>query len=281
LLQSASGAVSSSSGQKGTAKVRILVVEDNGINRTVALSQLEALGYLGEAVENGRQALEALERESYDLVLMDCQMPVMDGYAAVRRLRRREKGDQHIPVIAVTAHALKGERQRCLRAGMDDFLAKPLRLHELAASLERWLPSKQVPSIELGEIDQSVTPGSAPLESLEQDGIDFETIVQIRQLGRDLGRDLLSQVVGSLLDSLPGRLDRLREFHTAGESSGVEQLAHSLKGSSGNAGATGLSRIFSELQDKPTGRNVESLIQAADEELLRIGPRLRQQLKDV
>ena len=311
-----SSRVEPSEGSKETPKVRILVAEDNAINRTVALSQLEALGYQGEAVENGRQALEALEREAYDLVLMDCQMPEMDGYAAVRRLRRRETDDQHLPVIAVTAHALKGERQRCLKAGMDDFLAKPLRLHELAATLERWLPitpepirrkdsgrSAERPVVGRGGFASAPSAGSPSAGSpsagspsaaasanvasanvasanvaSEENGIDVETISQIRQLGQDLGRDLLSQVVGVLLDSLPERLRRLRELHVAGDVQGLEDLAHSLKGSTGNAGATGLSHIFAELQEAPDGAGVEDLLQAADDELQRIEPRMRQLL---
>lgn len=123
-------------------EVRILVAEDNPVNRLVLLRQLAELGYTAAtAVEDGRQALAALAQDSYQLVLMDCQMPGIDGYAATRTIRGGETGGR-MPIIAVTAHAMKGEQQRCLQAGMDDYLVKPFRRQDLAAKLELWLPRK-------------------------------------------------------------------------------------------------------------------------------------------
>ena len=121
------------------SKVRLLVVDDNPVNLMVAQQQLEHLGYATDAVEDGLAALEALERTSYDLVLMDCQMPGLDGYETTRRLRRAEGEMRHTAVVAVTAHAMKGERERCLESGMDDYIAKPYRTEDLAAVIERWL----------------------------------------------------------------------------------------------------------------------------------------------
>jgi len=117
----------------------VLIAEDNPINRMVTQHQVRALGYRVAAVENGRQALQALEEQRFDLVLMDCQMPELDGYEATRRLRQRERKGQHLPVIAVTAHTAPEDRERCLAAGMDDYIAKPYREETLAAALERWL----------------------------------------------------------------------------------------------------------------------------------------------
>jgi signal transduction histidine kinase/FixJ family two-component response regulator len=120
----------------------VLVVEDSPVNRVVAVSVLERCGYHVHVVNDGREALNALSMQRYDAVLMDCQMPDIDGYEATEELRRRERdGDYHTPVIAMTAHAMVGDRERCLSAGMDDYLSKPVRSHVLAAMLERWIPA--------------------------------------------------------------------------------------------------------------------------------------------
>lgn len=121
------------------ARERILVVEDNKINQLVIGQMLKSLGYPYDVAENGLKAIEALDEQHYDLVLMDCQMPELDGYEATRRIRAAENVTQHKTIIALTAHATRGERERCLAAGMDDYLAKPLRRHQLAATLVRWL----------------------------------------------------------------------------------------------------------------------------------------------
>ncbi|MGH2850740.1 MAG: response regulator [Solirubrobacteraceae bacterium] len=120
---------------------RILVVEDSPVNRVVAVSMLERAGFHVHSVNDGREALDALSTTSYDAVLMDCQMPNLDGYEATRELRRRERDGRHTPVIAMTAHAMDADRERCIAAGMDDYLTKPVRAQVLTATLERWTQS--------------------------------------------------------------------------------------------------------------------------------------------
>jgi signal transduction histidine kinase/CheY-like chemotaxis protein len=118
---------------------RVLVVEDNAANLKVAVRMLERLGYRAEVASNGAEAVTMLEHIQYDAVLMDCQMPEMDGYEATRLIRKNERAGGHVPIIAMTAAALSGDRERCLAAGMDDYISKPVKLHVVAAVLERWL----------------------------------------------------------------------------------------------------------------------------------------------
>ncbi|MCC2636375.1 MAG: response regulator [Moraxellaceae bacterium] len=121
--------------------VRVLVAEDNPVNQVVAGAMLKRLGIQADVVDNGLDAVAAMESRNYDLVLMDCRMPVMDGYEACRTIRQREDGRAHTPIIAMTASAIQGDRELCLAVGMDDYLAKPVRLTDLGSMLRRWLPA--------------------------------------------------------------------------------------------------------------------------------------------
>ena len=142
----------------------VLVAEDSQVNQIVAARTLERCGCRVDVVGDGRAALEALAKQHYDAVLMDCQMPDMDGYQATAELRRRERGaDGHTPVIAMTAQAMDGDREPCIDAGMDDFISKPMRHQDLADTLRRWIPSHSVTRSE-----PSTAPASAETSVLRQ-----------------------------------------------------------------------------------------------------------------
>jgi two-component system, sensor histidine kinase and response regulator len=125
--------------RKSTTSLRVLVAEDNPVNQMVLENQLAHLGYDVVTVGNGREVLERLEIGDFDLLLMDCQMPVLDGYETARRVRQNEVGSRHLPIIALTAHAMKGDREKCLAAGMDDYLSKPFTEKDLDLAIRRWV----------------------------------------------------------------------------------------------------------------------------------------------
>ncbi len=225
----------------------ILVAEDNRVNRMVVLGQLKSLGYRATAVETGHEVLGALAREKLDLVLMDCQMPGLDGYETTRRIRTREGSSRHIPVIAVTAHAMKGDRERCLEAGMDDYLAKPFRADDVAAMLSRWLSPEASDAVPLRPAPAK--PAAAPPTEEEAIVLETKPLEALRELGRAMGEDVLERVVGLYLKETPARLGDLREAFAAGDAEQVKQLAHALKGSSGNVGASRFSALCSDLEE--------------------------------
>ena len=140
--------------QRGREKRHILLAEDNPVNRKVAVRIVERLGYRVEAVDDGQSAVDAWAKGNYDLILMDCQMPVLDGYEATREIRRREQGGHHIPIVALTAHAMAGAEVECRAAGMDDYLTKPIDRDALDGCIERLLSSAGMPVESLRNLAQ-------------------------------------------------------------------------------------------------------------------------------
>jgi CheY-like chemotaxis protein len=128
--------------------VRVLVAEDNIVNQRLALRQLRKLGYYADAVSNGHEVLQALGTVRYDIILMDCQMPEMDGFEATAAIRREPGLAGRVPIVALTANAMQGDRERCLEVGMNDYVTKPVDVGRLAAALQRWLPANVAALVE-------------------------------------------------------------------------------------------------------------------------------------
>ena len=238
---------------------RLLVVDDSTINQLVAVGQLTELGYDAETVATGREALEILERESFDLVLMDCQMPELDGYETTRRLRAREKeGGQHLPIVAVTAHAMKGEREKCLAAGMDDYIAKPFRTESLGIILDRCLWIEDLDSAEFATIrdettDRTPTPlefEPEPIDQVALPTLDPERLASLQELGTRTGKNLVERLIELFFDEGLGRFSELKDAVLQGNVEALERTSHSLKGMTGNLGAKRLSLLCGELEKR-------------------------------
>jgi signal transduction histidine kinase/CheY-like chemotaxis protein/HPt (histidine-containing phosphotransfer) domain-containing protein len=219
-------------------KARILVADDNSTNQQVALAMLKRIGYCGDAVANGLEAVRALTQIPYDIVLMDVQMPELDGLQATRRIRDPKTGvqDPHVPIIAMTAHAMKGDQDKCLAAGMDDYLAKPVQLDHLAAILQRWLKHTTLPPV--GEIK-----GSAPLSP---EPAVFDRLGCLDRLGGN--EELLRRIIQVFLAESQRHFRGLTEALTAGDASQINSLAHRLNGASGSVGANALRQLAAKLE---------------------------------
>jgi two-component system sensor histidine kinase/response regulator len=212
---------------------RVLVADDNPISQQVTKLLVEKLGYLVETAANGIEAVQAIVQQRYALVLMDCQMPTMDGYVATGEIRRVEGSDRHTPIIAFTASAGSRERERCLQAGMDDFLEKPIRRNELIEVLNRWASGANSPEADTG----------APKVS-EGDGWIDESA--LRALETELGADVLNQMIERLVDEADLSL---RRMEAAGDKSDVAEAAHRLKGGALTMGFVRLGRVCAYLED--------------------------------
>jgi PAS domain S-box-containing protein len=231
----------------------ILVVEDNETNQDVVIGILQQLGYGAvDVVADGQQALDALARKDFDLVLMDCQLPGMDGYEATRRIRLPHSPvrNPQIPIIAMTAHALAGDQAKCLQAGMNDYLAKPILYPELQRLLDRWLSATGVPATPAGEVNLAESGQARP-------GFDSDDLLE-RLMGN---AELAQRVVHRFLSTMPQQLAALADAVGRSDPRGVSLAAHSIKGAAANAGGARLS---------DTARDIERLGKAGDLGMVRL-----------
>lgn len=253
--------------QNGKASDKlILLVEDHPANQRLALRQLERLGYAACAVTNGREAVEAVTRDAdaYNLILMDCQTPEMDGFEATRAIRAAERGTRrHIPIIAMTASVMHGDREECLAAGMDDYISKPVVWSVLREVLERWLPSPPGTFI------------SAPLSASAADLLDNVVLDSLREL-QDAGEpNFLSDLVEIYFSDAPLFLATMRTAVVEENAKMLFQAAHTFKGSSANIGAksvAALCRTLEHLGRSGTTEGAEELVQKIEVEYERVKP---------
>jgi PAS domain S-box-containing protein len=221
----------------------LLLAEDNAINQEVARGVLEIEGYRVTVVNNGQEALDALARGSYDLVLMDCQMPEMDGFEATRRIREREaqSNAQRVPIIALTANAMNQDREDCLNAGMDDYLSKPYGRLQVRDMLGRWLPqTAHTPA------RADAPAGTAP--ATVGHVIERRALDAIRALQTDDATDLLERLINLYLSDSPKLMQKLKQAAVANDLSEMARAAHTLRSSSANLGAMGLSQLCQDLE---------------------------------
>ncbi len=218
----------------------ILVVEDNVINQKVAAGQLRLLGYEPQIVATGSAAIEAVRRQRYDLVLLDCQMPEMDGYEVAVAIRRMEDKERRMPIVAMTAHTAHGEREKCIAAGMDDFMTKPVSTHRLGQVLSRWL----------GHRDREI--------------VDHEKVAGLQMLAR-ANPTFMRDITGLFREDSLLRLHELRDALHNGNAQALSRAAHALKSSSGNIGATRMYSIAAMLEGSAMKGDIDGAGQTIDE----------------
>jgi PAS domain S-box-containing protein len=224
---------------------RILLAEDNITNQQVAVGILKKMGLRADAVANGTEALKALETLPYDLVLMDVQMPEMDGLEATRRIRRPQSAVRNhlIPIIAMTAHALQGDRERCLEAGMNDYITKPVDPRALAEALERWLPKRKAAATDQAK---GMRAGKASVYGLKTETLVFDKTGMMARMMDD--EALARMVVEGFLEDIPHQIEALWSYLEAGDAPAAERQAHTIKGAAANVGGERLRALAFDLE---------------------------------
>jgi len=226
---------------ESTLPPRLLVAEDNVTNQKLARAMLTRLSYAPDVVDNGAEAVAAFRQTDYAAILMDCQMPVMDGYAATAAIREIEQGETRIPIIAMTASAMAGAAQRCLAAGMDDYVPKPIMLDQLAGALRRWV------------IVRPAAASSSPSHErfpVSEDAFDAKRIAALRALNEPGKPDTFMHFALAFVDQAGVQVTALGEALTEGDAERARREAHRLRGGAGTVGAVRLASLCGELEER-------------------------------
>ena len=219
------------------------MVEDNSLNQLVAQGVVSALGYEVDIVANGIEALKAIADTYYSAVLMDCQMPVMDGFAATQQIRLVERDGERLPIIAMTTAAMAEERERCRAVGMDGFVSKPINVAALQDALTVWARPDRVAAEEPTED----LPGD---QSSRSPVIDLEQLAALRSLGPDDGWGLLPTLTNMFMDDFPSRMLAMRSAVMTGDARGLQEAAHQLKGAAANMGLTEVATLCHQVENQ-------------------------------
>jgi len=236
-------------------QAKVLVVDDNNINQLVAKGMLEKFGMTVELANNGQEAIDLLEQSDYDLIFMDCQMPVMDGYLATETIRSpQSKVKNHtVTVVAMTANAMQGDREKCFKSGMDDFIAKPVELIKLVKILEKWL-AKEI-AIE------------KPVEKIKEEGLNvvedeipiFDYKAMSERLMND--KELIAIIADTFLKDMPVQIDHLKMLVEEGDATKIAAQAHKIKGAASNVGAMHLIQSALKMEQAGKKGNMKNVFQ--------------------
>ena len=260
---------------------KILVVDDNRANQQVAVGMLERMGCSCEVASTGREAVDTVLRSRYDALLMDCNMPVVNGYDATRQIRMYENGSEGaevesaVPIIAMTANNTQAEIDRCMEAGMDDFLSKPLRINELTETLVKWVP-RDLPAF-TETIQDSDFDLSANISDVDIVGANYDPLV-VQELKNNVGEVVVS-MMEAFIEDTPVYLESLKNAITQSDSRQVRELAHTVKGSASNFGAKQVTELSKLLEDKGAEENLAG-VPALYEQLLAAFVRLSKSLEE-
>jgi signal transduction histidine kinase/HPt (histidine-containing phosphotransfer) domain-containing protein len=251
------------------ARSRILVAEDNSVNQRVAARMVEKLGYAVDVVSNGEEAVAAIKKVEYAAVLMDGQMPVMDGYEATRTVRALEGGARHTAIIALTASALQGDRERCLAAGMDDYVTKPVSPEQLEAVLRKWTPGPEAPVEPLAARPSAGRAPRAP------SSLDWDVLADLLAVTRP---EFIRDLVGLFVRETRTLLVDLQGARLHGDVTAWRRMSHKLRGSCATIGANGMMQLTAEMETlDETGlvSRGESLLEDLEEEFARVEETIR------
>ncbi|MEQ1739618.1 MAG: response regulator [Methyloglobulus sp.] len=233
---------------------RILLAEDNPVNQEVALLMLQGLGCIVDIAENGLEALKAIGKNTYDLVFMDCMMPIMDGYQATGEIRRQQNAGEleHFPIIALTANAIEGDREKCLLAGMDDYLSKPFKSESLLQTIKTWVKSPVLTTIDSHKSKDIIEPTEFTALNLNTDALEI-----IRNLGEDDDNAFLHSVIALYISNSSNLLLLLQTAWSEGNVDVIRTTTHTLQSSSNQVGAFHLAELCREVENEARNQHYD------------------------